>query len=93
MKYTLKKDENYGQVLQKDGKDCFCPFQSGIAVPVQTAMGGMNMSIMRMPCSDLCPLARVKEEGSAKFYKIICSGTIEKFQLEENEESKVVSLV
>jgi hypothetical protein len=48
-------DNNYGYVLVKDGREAFCPYQQPI--PTQ-GIGGMGL--MRLPCSTLCPQARIK---------------------------------
>jgi hypothetical protein len=89
--YNLRTDDSYGDVLQKDGKDCFCPFQAGLPIPVQTAMGGVGMNIMRMPCSSLCPHVKTIEHIGKNYYEISCSGKVEKFEIDEAK--KGLSLV
>lgn len=85
MSYNLRKDESYGEVLQKEGKDCFCPFQAPLAIPMQTAMGAMSMNIMRMPCCTLCPHVRIIEHIGKKTYEIVCSGEVKKIQVDEEK--------
>lgn len=70
MKIEARFDANYGHVLVKDGKEAFCPYQQPI--PTQ-GIGGM--ALMRMPCSTLCPKAKIKEEFTTghKFYVVGCA--------------------
>jgi len=56
-KYEIKEDKNYGNVLFKDGRESFCPFQQ--PVPTQ-GMGGVGL--MRLPCCTNCPLANLEKE-------------------------------
>lgn len=87
VKYTLKKDSNSGDVLQKDGKDTFCPYQTAIPVPVQTSMGGVSLNMVRFPCSLNCPFAEVHECEDYSVYVTTCNGE-KRFPLFESEEQK-----
>jgi len=88
-KYTIRKDENYGSVLVKNGLDSFCPFQAPMPIPQQTSMGTMSLSIMRMPCSSQCPHAVVvhNEKDDISYYFTECTGKISEFPLIDTKES------
>lgn len=93
-KFEVREDKNYGNVLFKDGRETFCPFQQ--PVPTQ-GMGGMGL--MRLPCSTNCPLANLENEkqeiydvsnGTSSvsdnvlekvFYTTNCGGTQKKYEL------------
>jgi hypothetical protein len=88
-KYTIKKDTNNGNVLVKNGIDTFCPYQSAIPVPIQSAMGGMSLNLVRMPCSTNCPFASIVSDTEEKnaIYNTSCNGD-KTFILENNSEEK-----
>ena len=62
MTYSIKANPDGSKVLQKDGKDQYCPFQPAQMVQVPTnqmlAVGQPKMQVMRMRdnCGDHCPL-------------------------------------
>lgn len=56
-KYEIKEDKNYGNVLFKDGRESFCPFQQPVATQ---GMGGVGL--MRLPCCTNCTLANLEKE-------------------------------
>lgn len=87
--YTIRKDEQYGDVLEINGKDSICPFQTAIPLPMQTAMGGMQINLMRMPCSTQCPFALVirNDSGEVVTYQASCK-TKEKFFITTKEQKK-----
>lgn len=97
MSYTIRKDENYKEVLQRNGVDCVCPFQSPLATPVQTALGQMGVQLLRMPCSIVCPFAEIIsdwDEQAIKFgitYCTQCTGRNVDFDIESTEpQSKLI---
>lgn len=71
--YTIKEDQNNGMILENEGKECFCPFQSPVAVPSQNALGQMTMTLIRMPCSSLCPHVRIIDTYLYA-YQMLCTG-------------------
>lgn len=78
-KYTVEKKEGQGYVLIKDGEQSFCPLQQPI--PAQ-GIGGV--SLMRMPCSTNCPMAKYRDG----YYKVDCGGNTVSYKIEEAEEEK-----
>lgn len=72
--YTIKEDPNNGFILEKDGKECFCPFQSPVAIPSQNALGQMTMSLIRMPCSSICPHAKIINLNGLQAFQHLCTG-------------------
>lgn len=86
-KYTLHKGQQGEKVLMINGIQSFCPFVDPI--PVQSQMG--QMQIMRLPCNTACPHATVNEEE----YCITCTGKLQVFELEEEQDLKsdVISIV
>jgi hypothetical protein len=94
-KHTIRIDENYGNVLQKDGKDTFCPFTAPLTIPMQS-MGQMNFNVVRFPCSTSCPHACIMfPDDDNSVYSITCVGDRpQNFKLEkEVKEAKMVKLV
>lgn len=91
-KYTTRKDESYNQVLLRNGVDCICPFQSPLAVPVQTALGQMSVNIVRLPCATVCPFAEIVSDWDdiTKSFELTyithCTGTNVEFELLKPEE-------
>lgn len=97
MSYTIRKDENYKEVLQRNGVDCVCPFQSPLATPVQTALGQMGVQLLRMPCSIVCPFAEVISDWNEQAmnfgitYTTQCTGRNVDFDIESTEpQSKLI---
>jgi hypothetical protein len=86
MKVELRFDPNYGHVLVKDDKESFCPFQQ--VVPTQ-GIGGMGL--MRLPCSSICPKAKVKKlELDEKYeyeYSVLCGCEPIKYKIAKKEET------
>jgi hypothetical protein len=78
--YEVKEDKNYGYVLFKDKRECFCPFQQ--PVPTQ-GMGGVGL--MRLPCSTSCPKANLVTKKQP-IYDIATSETI-------NDDNAVIDRV
>lgn len=74
MRYTLRDDENLGKVLQKDGKDTFCPYQAPIP---------MGDKLIRMPCSSLCPHAKLEFSDRCDLYLVSCNGITQPFHIEK----------
>ena len=72
-KYTIRKDENYGDVLLKDGKDTFCPFTAPITFPLNDN-GQMSFQLVRFPCSTNCPHANIMQDEKHPTYNITCCG-------------------
>lgn len=60
--YEIKENPNYGNVLFKDGKEVFCPFQPPVATQ---GMGGMGL--MRLPCCTNCLHANLEEDNEAVY--------------------------
>lgn len=61
--YSTKKGMQGENVLVINGKDSICPFTQPIIA--QSSMG--TMQIVRMPCTDLCPLCDAGK-GSGMWY-------------------------
>lgn len=94
--YTIKKSENHGMVLQKDGVETFCPFQPPVLMPIQTNTGGMTMSIIRMPCGTNCPHSKLipvidLKDSSKNYmtYEITCNGSIVRFNVTEKQDEEI----
>ena len=93
--YTIKKSKNHGMVLEKDGAEAFCPFQSPLLMPIQNNVGGMGMTIVRMPCGTHCPHSKLIPTIDLKdsslnhlAYHITCNGTDIKFSVTESEDEQ-----
>ena len=82
----IRHDEHHGLVLQKSGKDTFCPFQAPLTVPMQTGMGGVNLTVMRMPCSTTCPFSSFDTETNTYYTR--CQNSVKEFKVESVEEQK-----
>lgn len=81
--YTVKKTDNYGYALLKDGVETFCPFQQPTPIPVPASNGQMQLMVTRMPCSTLCPFANF--DKSNKKYTMNCLSC----EIELNVESEI----
>jgi hypothetical protein len=77
---TVYENPNYGNVLVKDGKETFCPFQPPIPMPGEN--GGFTL--MRLPCSTNCPHASLDEDTNE--YVITCTEQTVVFKIEKQEE-------
>lgn len=73
--YTTEKTQDNETVLMINGKESVCPFQSPVVIPQQTQFGnGMQMSVMRFPCTTGCPFADYIETENMKVYFMRCTG-------------------
>ena len=81
--HTIRKDDNYQNVLQENESDKICPFQTPVPVPMQNALGQTVFTLMRMPCSSVCPFVEITEFNSEKLYWISCTGVNKSFDIAE----------
>lgn len=88
-KYTIREDANYGEVLQKNGRDAVCPFQSPTAIPIQNQFGQQQIGFNRMPCSTVCPFAEIKK-GS---FVIDCTASPTFLNLSEEEKAPELHII
>jgi hypothetical protein len=92
MQYKLRKDENYGDVLQHNGKDTICPHKTHVPVPVQSTMGQMTVQIIQFPCCTLCPLVELIEDWDDQrkmivdTYVIKCGGNTVEIEISEQDQ-------
>jgi len=88
-KYEVKKGQQGDSILFIDGMQSACPLVQPI--PMQGNMG--QVQIMRLPCTNICPLAEYDNKTS---WKIRCHGSLEIFTIEEPQEdvldSKIIKL-
>jgi hypothetical protein len=88
-KYEVKKGQQGDSILFIDGMQSACPFVQPI--PMQGNMG--QIQIMRLPCTNICPLAEYHNEH---IWKIRCHGSLEIFPIEQPQEdvldSKIIKL-
>jgi hypothetical protein len=90
--YTIKKAEQYGAVLLKDGLETICPFRSAVPVPVQNALGQTTIQMISTPCSTVCPHADYHDLSNlGKVYTISCNGSPLEFDVEEDIELKLIN--
>ena len=75
MKYTLRDDKDLGKVLQKDGKDTFCPYQTPIP---------NGERLLRLPCSSLCPHAKLEFSDRCNLYLVGCGTSVVPFHIEKS---------
>ena len=87
--HTIRKDDNYNDVLQENNADKICPFQSPVPVPMQNALGQTVFTLMRMPCSSVCPFVEITEFNNAKLYWISCTGQHKSFDIEESTKQLI----
>ena len=73
-KYSTQKDSNGFDVLLKNGKETFCPFQQPLQA--QTSLG--TVQLIRLPCSTQCALASKFED----MFEILCSSNTNGTQYE-----------
>jgi hypothetical protein len=92
-KYTLKKDDQHGFILCKDGKEVICPFQPAIAQ--QTNLGGL--AVMRIPCSTSCALVDHVQyntpAGSVNEYVMNCAKGEKTVEIDEENELPTLKLI
>lgn len=82
-KFTTVKHDQYIDVLMKDDKETICPYQPAMTIPVQTAMGGVNMQIIRFPCCTACVHASLKNYGKqlGVLYETTCGMSANSFEI------------
>jgi hypothetical protein len=90
IKYTIREDANYGEVLQKNGRDAICPFQSPTAIPIQNQFGQQQIGFNRMPCSTICPFAQIGDNGN--IFEISCVGN-KRLYLSEEEKAPELHII
>jgi len=81
--FTISENPNYGNVIVKDGKETFCPFQPPIPMPGEN--GGFT--IMRLPCSTSCPQCNIIDDLVIEI-TCGCEKIVSEFIYEEKEEKK-----
>jgi hypothetical protein len=86
--YKIKKTEQYGYILIKDGLETTCPYKQPI--PTQSNLG--QIQIIQMPCCTKCPHAEVTLSSNINFYSINCGAKIYEFDLtiENENENKII---
>ena len=77
-KYTISKGQQGDDILNINGVQSICPFVQ--ALPMQGQYG--QIQIMRLPCNSQCPHVKISDET----YKVTCSGNLEIFRLEKNDD-------
>ena len=85
MNYTIKHDENKNVLLLINGIEATCPYKPDLTVPAQNALGQMQISIVKQPCSTNCPFADYIKSDNVHQYSIECTGTFKAFDIEETE--------
>jgi hypothetical protein len=90
--YTIREDANYGEVLQINGKDAICPFQSPTAIPIQNQFGQQQIGFNRMPCSTVCPFAKLSDVDK-DMYVIDCRSQKKIIELENNTKESLSIIV
>jgi hypothetical protein len=85
-KYEVKKGQQGDSILFIDGMQSACPYVQPI--PMQGNMG--QIQIMRLPCTNICPLAVYENEYS---WKIKCHGSLEIFTIEQPQEDELDSKI
>lgn len=73
MNYEVKKGQQGEKVLFVDGNQSICPYSAPI--PFQGNMG--QVQILRMPCSNLCPLVEIHDNE----WSIRCGNNTKHFAL------------
>lgn len=86
MNYTVKKDEQNNYVLFVNGAEAICPYKNDTVLPVQNSLGQTQFSIMRTPCSTLCPFADYIKSANIHQYSMECTGAFKAFDIEETED-------
>ena len=72
-KHTIQITADNEAVLLINGKESICPFQNPVTIPQQNQFGnGLQMSIIRFPCSTGCPFADYIETENMKVYFVRC---------------------
>ena len=95
--YTVKKHDQYGEILLINGNESICPFKPALTVPVQNALGNMTMQVINFPCCTSCPHAHIEQLGlhDSTTYNISCTGgTAKEIEIvEDAEETNVIELI
>lgn len=90
--YTIKKADQYGNVLLKDGLETICPFRPAVPVPVQNALGQTTIQLISTPCSTVCPHAEFHNLSNlGKVYTITCGNAPLEFDVDEELEIKLIN--
>jgi hypothetical protein len=90
--FTIRKDDNYQDVLQENNADKICPFQTPVPVPMQNALGQTVFTLMRMPCSSVCPFVEITDMNQEKNYWINCTGKPLMFDIAEPTTTPIIQL-
>jgi hypothetical protein len=78
--YTLKKSFiGSGNALHKNDEPMACPYQQ----PLQGVDRLSRPTVVRLPCTDLCPLFSLVDENTAA---IVCGSSIVEFVLSSEPE-------
>jgi hypothetical protein len=89
---TVKKTDQYGHVLLKEGIETVCPYRPPVAVPVQNALGQTTIQLITSPCSTTCPHAELTNLNNLGLvYTITCSGTNIEFDVDQELELKLIN--
>jgi hypothetical protein len=89
MNYTVKQDEQKNYVLFINGVEAICPYKNDTVMPVQNALGQTQFSVLRTPCSTICPFADYVKSANIHQYSIECTGIFKSFEIEETEEESL----
>jgi len=84
---TLKKHDNYGEILQQNDQDKICPFQSPVPVPMQNSLGQTVITLIRMPCSSVCPFVEIVSYPTFTDYYTKCNGQQLKFEITQQKNT------
>lgn len=93
MTYTVKQDEHNNAVLLINGIEATCPYKPDLTVPGQNALGQMQISIVKQPCSTNCPFADYIKTDNVHQYSIECNGIFKAFDIEEQPETNNPKLI
>ena len=85
MNYTIKNDDNGNAILLINGIEAMCPYKSDTVLPGQNALGQMQFSVMRTPCSTACPFADYIKSANVHQYSTECTGQFKSFEIDETE--------
>jgi hypothetical protein len=93
MNYTIKQDDSGTVTLIINGVEATCPYKPDLLLPGQNALGQMQMSIIKQPCSTNCPFADYFKSDNIHQYSIECTGIFKAFDIEEENETKTPKLL
>lgn len=91
MTYTTQTDEKGNVTLLINGVEAICPYKADLAIPTQNALGQMQMSIIKTPCSTNCPFADYIDTGNVKQFSIECTGVFKAFDVEEEIKLSIIN--